>query len=139
MCMGLMKNGCNCLFVGDKSGGLHLIDADKMQEIKVVQDLHSSKITGIDVTLGGVVTTSSDKTVKILQPDLSLKVMTTLPAGDMGDIVSVSMDNDCLAAGSSSEMVQVWRPRTDDNSNIAVADGETDAAVSVEPASATVQ
>jgi len=57
----------------------------------------------------------------------------------MGDIVSVSMDNDCLAAGSSSEMVQVWRPRTDDNSNIAVADGETDAAVSVEPASATVQ
>lgn len=139
MCMSLMKNGCNCLFVGDKSGGLHLIDADKMQEIKVVQDLHSSKITGIDVTLGGVVTTSSDKTVKILQPDLSLKVMTTLPAGDMGDIVSVSMDNDCLAAGSSSEMVQVWRPRTDDNSNIAVADDETDAAVSGEAASASVQ
>ena len=118
MCMSLMKNGCNCLFVGDKSGGLHLIDADKFQEIKAV-DLHTSKITGIDATLGGIVTTSSDKTVKILQPDMSLKVMATLPANEIGDIVSVSMDDDCLAAGSSSEMVQVWRPKTDDNSNIA--------------------
>ena len=119
MCMSLMKNGCNCLFVGDKAGGLHLIDADKMQQIKVVQDLHNGKITGIDASLGGIVTASSDKTVKILQPDLSLKVMTTLPTNEIGDIVSVSMDDDCLAGGSSSEMVQVWRPKTDDNSNIA--------------------
>jgi len=27
------------------------------------------------------------------------------------------MDDDCLAAGSSSEVVQVWRPKIDNNSN----------------------
>ena len=120
MCMGLMDNGCNCLVVGDKTGGLHLIDANKMEEIKVLPDLHGGKITGIDVSMAGIVTASSDRTVKILQPDMSLKVLTTFQAaaGDDLEVVSVSMDDDCLAAGSSSEMVQVWRPKIDNNSNI---------------------
>ena len=117
MCMGLLDAGCPCLVVGDKLGGLHLVNADKMEEIKVLKDLHSHKITGIDVSMGGIVTTSSDKTIKVLQPDLSLKVITTLSASDIGDAVSVSMDEDCLAAGSSSEVIQVWRPKIDDNSN----------------------
>ena len=117
MCMKLMDEGVNCLVVGDKIGGLHLIDANKMEEIKEIKNLHSNKITGIDVSLSGIVTTSSDKTVKILQPDMSLNVITTLQVADIGDVVSVSMDDDCLAAGSSSEVVQVWRPKIDNNSN----------------------
>ena len=112
-----MDEGVNCLVVGDKIGGLHLIDANKMEEIKEIKNLHSNKITGIDVSLSGIVTTSSDKTVKILQPDMSLNVITTLQVADIGDVVSVSMDDDCLAAGSSSEVVQVWRPKIDNNSN----------------------
>ena len=121
-----MDNGCNCLVVGDKTGGLHLVDANKMQQIKVVPNLHSNKITGIDVSMGGIVTASSDKTVKILQPDMSLKVLTTIQADELlgGDIVSVSMDDDCLAAGSSSEMVQVWRPKMDNNSNVTLTTTE---------------
>ena len=67
--------------------------------------------------MGGIITTSSDKTAKILQPDLSLKVLAKIDATDIGDIVSVSMDDDCLAAGSSSEVIQVWRPKVDTNSN----------------------
>jgi WD40 repeat protein len=117
MCMKLMDEGVNCLTVGDKSGGLHLIDANKMEEIKVLKNLHSNKITDIDVSMSGIVTTSSDKTVKILQPDMSLNPIATLQVEDIGDVVSVSMDNDCLAAGSSSELIQVWRPKIDRNSN----------------------
>lgn len=119
MCMKLMDHGCNCLVVGDKSGGLHLIDANKMEHIKKMDNLHSNKITGLDVSLAGIVTSSSDKTVKILQPDLSLNVIATIPSkNDIGgDIVSVSFDDDCLAAGSSSEMITVWRPKMDSNSN----------------------
>jgi WD40 repeat protein len=117
MCMKLMDEGVNCLVVGDKSGGLHLIDANKMEEIKVLKNLHSNKITDIDVSMSGIVTTSSDKTVKILQPDMSLNPIATLQVEDIGDVVSVSMDNDCLAAGSSSELIQVWRPKIDRNSN----------------------
>lgn len=116
MCMKLMDQ-TSCLVVGDKSGNLYLIDARNLSKIKHLKSLHSNKITGIDVSIGGIVTTSSDKTVKVLQPDLSLNVITSIPAQDIGDVVSVSMDDDCLAAGSSSEMVQVWRPKTDDNSN----------------------
>ena len=117
MCMKLMDDGVNCLVVGDKLGGLHLIDANKMEVIKELKNLHSHKITGIDVSMSGIVTTSSDKMIQILQPDLSLNIITTLQVGDIGDVVSVSMDDDCLAAGSSSEIVQVWRPKIDGNSN----------------------
>lgn len=119
MCMKLMDHGCNCLVVGDKSGGLHLIDANKMEHIKRLDNLHSNKITGLDVSLAGIVTSSSDKTVKILQPDMSLKVIATIASNNEsgGDIVSVSFDDDCLAAGTSSEMIQVWRPKMDSNSN----------------------
>jgi len=117
MCMKLMDDGVNCLVVGDKLGGLHLIDANKMEVIKELKNLHSHKITGIDVSMSGIVTTSSDKMIQILQPDLSLNIITTLQVGDIGDVVSVSMDDDCLAAGSSSETVQVWRPKIDGNSN----------------------
>ena len=88
-----------------------------MEEIKVLKNLHSNKITDIDVSMSGIVTTSSDKTVKILQPDMSLNPIATLQVEDIGDVVSVSMDNDCLAAGSSSELIQVWRPKIDWNSN----------------------
>ena len=117
MCMDLMGDGCNCLVVGDKNGGLRLIDANKMEEIKAVPNLHSTKITGIDVGLDGIVTSSSDKTVKILQPDLSLNVIATLTDNELGEVVAVSFANDCLAVGSGLEYVQVWRPKTDDNSN----------------------
>ena len=105
------------LVVGDKNGNLHLIDANKMEEIKVLHNLHSNKITSIDAGMGGIVTSSSDKTLKILQPDLSLKVIASIEDKELGDVVSVSFSEDCLAAGSGGDIIQVWRPRLDDNSN----------------------
>jgi WD40 repeat protein len=119
MCMGLME-GCTCLVVGDKIGGLHLVDTNKMQEIKVLPNLHDGKITGIDVSIGGIVTCSTDGKVKILQPDISLATIATIEDKDFGDVTAVSMNNDILATGSSLEMVQIWRPKTDDNSNAVV-------------------
>ena len=117
MCMSLMDQGCNCLVIGDKNGNLHLIDANKMEEIKVVHRLHENKITSVDAGMGGIVTSSTDKTLKILQPDMSLKVITTIQDKELGDVVSVSFSEDCLAAGSGSEYIQVWRPKLDNNSN----------------------
>ncbi len=117
MCMKVLDQGCPVLVVGDKAGNLHLIDANKMTEIKCLQNLHSGKITGIDASMAGIVTTSTDKSLKLLQPDLSLKVVASIPTNETGDLVSVSMDDDYLAAGSSSEWVQIWRGKKDDNSN----------------------
>ena len=100
-----------------------------MEEIKVVHKLHDNKITSVDAGMGGIVTSSADKTLKILQPDMSLNVIATIKDKELGDVVSVSFSEDCLAAGSGAEYIQVWRPKLDDNSNslMEVAAGENEA------------
>ena len=110
MCMGLMED-TNALFVGDKTGGLRIVDAYTMAEVKSVKGLHKEKVTGIDVSKGGIVTCSTDKTVKLLQPDLGLAVVASIEDKDFGDVTAVSHVGDSLAIGRSLEMFEVWKPK----------------------------
>ena len=58
-----MKPMGRTLYVGDKVGNLHLVDLSTktpLKRIKTVTGLHSGKVNGIDTSLGGIFTCSSD-------------------------------------------------------------------------------
>lgn len=111
MCMGLMP-GCDCLVVGDKTGNLHLMNSSTLESVKQVKGLHSGKITGLDVSQGGIVTCSSDRTVKLIQPDLGAATISVIDQKDFGEVTAVSCSERTLMTGHSLEMVQVWRPKS---------------------------
>ena len=104
-------DGDNCLYVGDKAGGLHLIDATggKLKEVKVSRVLHKDKIVGVNATRGGIVTASTDKTVKVLTPDLEMKAFNTFYDNESGEITSISYSHGILAMGDSREVISVYR------------------------------
>jgi len=111
MCMAVV-DGDNCLYVGDKAGGLHLIDCTggKLTKVGTVEGLHSGKVVGIDASHAGVVTCSTDKTVKLLRPDRDMTAHHTFDVGDHGEVTSVSYSSlsGTLAMGHSQEVIQIY-------------------------------
>jgi len=105
-------DGDNCLYVGDKKGGLRLIDATggNLKTVRTIESLHSGKIVGVDASHAGVVTCSSDKTVKLLHPDLDMTTHHTFDVKDHGEVTSVSHSalTGILAMGHSQETIQVY-------------------------------
>ena len=74
----------------------------------MVKDLHSEKICGIAASQGGVVTCSTDKTVKLLTPDLDMNVINTIEGNeDLGEVTAVAHSKGILALGHSGEAIQV--------------------------------
>ena len=96
--------------VGDKIGNLHLIEISHgaLTEVKCFKNLHQSKILDIDVSKGGIVTCSSDKTVKILQPDLSMNTIVHLAEETYGEVTAVSHLKGILAMGHSEEVIRFY-------------------------------
>lgn len=70
----------NSLYVGDKSGGLHLIDAgqDRYSLVTSYQTGHHGKLSSISANLGSVVTSASDGTIRVFQPDRRMALMATI-------------------------------------------------------------
>ena len=111
MCMSVV-DGDNCLYVGDKSGGVHLVDATggRLKTVRSVPDLHAGKVVGIEASHAGVVTCSTDKTVKLIHPDLDMTTHHTFDVRDHGEATSVSHSSisGLLAMGHSQEVIQVY-------------------------------
>jgi len=111
MCMAVV-DGDNCLYVGDKSGGLHLVDSTggRLKTVRSLPGLHAGKVVGIDASHAGVVTCSTDKTVKLLHPDLDMTTHHTFDVQDHGEATSVSYSSisGFLAMGHSQEVIQVY-------------------------------
>ena len=95
--------------VGDKCGNLHLIETSHGNLIEVrVEKLHAQKILGIDANRGGIVTCSSDRTVRILKPDLSMKIIAQIGDESFGEVTAVSYSKGILAIGYGEEVIQIY-------------------------------
>ena len=105
-----LVDGDNCLYVGDKAGHLHLIDCTngKLKRVKVERNLHSGKIVGVEASHAGIVTCSTDKTVKLLYPDLGMQAFKTFDGADFGEVTSISHSDGIIAMGHSQEVIQVY-------------------------------
>ena len=80
----------------------------KLKQVKCLESLHESKILGIDASIGGIVTCSSDKTVKIIQPDLSMDTIANINKEQYGDVSAVSHWRGVLALGHSDEVIRFY-------------------------------
>ena len=105
----------NSLYVGDKSGSVHLIDTsyDRFDVIHSYTDTgHRTKITSVTGGLGSVITASSAADVRIHQPDRGLGLIKTISNPDCGELAQISYDStpgrQTLAAGFSNNTVKIW-------------------------------
>ena len=62
----------------------------------------------IDASKGGIVTCSSDKTVKIIQPDLSMNTILHINEEDHGEVTAVSHWRGVLAMSHSEEVIRFY-------------------------------
>ena len=89
---------------------MHLIETThgKLIEVNRVEKLHAQKILGVDASRGGIVTCSSDRTVKILTPDLSMKTIAQIGDESFGEVTAVSYSKGILAMGYGDEVIQIY-------------------------------
>jgi len=111
MCMSLYDNS---LYVGDKSGGLHLVDIgqDKFDLVQSYKTGHSGRVTSIDNNVGSVLTGSSDGSIKVFHSGRNLVPLTTVQKtdDDSGEVAQISYRNHVLAAAYSNNAVKIWTP-----------------------------
>ena len=62
----------------------------------------------MDASKGGIVTCSSDKTVKIIQPDLSMNTILNLNEENYGEVTAVSHWRGVLAMAHSEEVIRFY-------------------------------
>ena len=70
----------NSLYVGDKGGSLHLIDAgqDRFSLVSSYQASSQAKLTSVSANLGSVVTSSSDGTIRAYHPDRRMALISSI-------------------------------------------------------------
>jgi len=104
----------NSLYVGDKSGALHLIDTshDRFEIVQSYTTGHRSKLTSVAAGLGSVLTASSEGDIRIHHPDRGLGLMGTVTNPDCGELAQISYSStpgqQTLAAGFSNNTVKIW-------------------------------
>lgn len=120
MCMDLLEVGgrSRCLYVGDKLGNLHLVDASAsgcggaFRLVDTSRGLHSGHVVQVVASPGGVVTCSMDKTVKMVRPDRGMETIGTVVnddrSSDYGEVTSVAFAHGVLSTGHSQEVIQVY-------------------------------
>lgn len=107
--------GQDQLWVGDKGGSLHLIDATD-GDFNIVQsypDVHKGKVTGVKRTHGAIYTCSTDKTINVLEPTVDPGVISVL-TNQTSDVAGLSYQNETLACASSSANVGIWKAKRRD-------------------------
>lgn len=110
--------GYNYLRVGGRDGCLYLLDTtgDRYDEITPHMDLHlglgpKGKISGMCHYGGAVVTCSTDKSIKVLEPSQVLYVIHSFDCHS-GEVASISSGGSVLASCSSDLTVGIWRPKS---------------------------
>jgi len=106
----------NSLYVGDKSGGLHLIDAgqDKYSLVRSYQAASRGKLTSVSANLGSVLTSSSDGTIRAFQPDREMALISSIKNADCGELAQLCYQESTqtLAAAFSNNTVKIWTKGT---------------------------
>lgn len=103
------------LWVGDKGGSVHLLDASSgdLRLVKTYNVGHAQKVTGIIHTPGILITCSTDKTVKVLEPNLNPGLIVNLTEMT-SEVAEISYRNGVLACASSGMCVGIYKRREDD-------------------------
>ncbi|KAL3869197.1 hypothetical protein ACJMK2_041907 [Sinanodonta woodiana] len=104
--------GYGQLWFGDKEGKIHLLDASKglFDKIETYDVGHTEKVTGIQHTLGGIFTCSTDGNIKILEPSLDPGVVRTLSVHS-GPLCDICYKDNVLASAGSDIAIGVWIKR----------------------------
>ena len=71
----------NCLYVGDSAGNLNLVDITAESALQFVQSYktgHTGRITGVQSSLGSVVTCATDGAIKIYHPSSNLEPLSSI-------------------------------------------------------------
>lgn len=100
----------NILYVGDRSGNLHLIDttADAFNIVQSYTTGSSGRVTSIHSGYGSLMTGSSDGTIAIFHPDRRLDRIALLKNPECGEIAQISYRHHTLAAACSSNTIKIW-------------------------------
>jgi len=107
LCMSIHHNS---LYVGDKAGGLHLIDMaeDRFEVVQQYSTGHSGKLTSVQAGLGSLLTAGSDGDIRVFQPDRSLQQIEVIKNPDCGEVAEISHSRSLLAAAFSNNTVKIW-------------------------------
>lgn len=102
----------NVLYVGDKTGGLHLIDTthDSFDLLQSYNTGHTGRLTSIHNGLGCVMTGSSDGSIKVFHPGKNLNQFSTIKNADAGEVAQISYQGGILAGAFSNNTVKIWTP-----------------------------
>jgi len=100
----------NSLYVGDKSGSLHLVDTtnDTFEIVEQYASGHNGKITSVSANLGSLITASSDGDIRLFHPTRRLDPMTILKNPDCGEVAQISYSDRILAGAFSNNTVKIW-------------------------------
>lgn len=112
------SSGCgyNYLRVGGRDGRLYLLDTtdDRFEEILPYMDLGlgpKGKISGMCHYGGAVIASSTDNSIKVLEPSRVLSVIHSFDCHS-GEVASVSSGGSVLASCSSDLTIGIWRPKS---------------------------
>ncbi|XP_066589049.1 F-box/WD repeat-containing protein 9-like [Prorops nasuta] len=102
----------NIVLIGDSNANITILDPRKnFEKVKHCQSSHGRGITGIHLSRGCLVTSSTDRTAKILTPTDPPQYITTVKCS-YGEIAGIDFLNEVLAI-SGCEAIEIWRPKTD--------------------------
>ena len=104
----------NSLYVGDKSGGVHLVDTgeDRYSLVSSYSD-HYGKVSSISANLGSVLTSASDGTIRVFHPDRRMSLISSIRNPDCGELAQLCYEetNQTMAAAFSNNTVKIWTRR----------------------------
>nr|XP_033331133.1 F-box/WD repeat-containing protein 9-like [Megalopta genalis] len=108
MCICMQRD---IIYVGDSTAKLYVLDPNEnFNAVKTYPTEHKKAITGIHVAPGCLITSSTDKTVRITTPTDPPQHLATLES-NYGGIASSDYLNDVLAV-SGTGGIEIWRPRS---------------------------
>ncbi|CAB4061917.1 FBXW9 [Lepeophtheirus salmonis] len=102
----------DALYCGDKAGGIHVVHVKTLKVIQSYPSTHSNQVTGVHCGLGSVVSCSTDGTVKVFQPDLSMENINVIEDTKEQQMTGICYD-ECRNVLVSGQMgsVHLWRPK----------------------------
>uniref|UniRef100_A0A2L2YHS3 F-box/WD repeat-containing protein 9 n=1 Tax=Parasteatoda tepidariorum TaxID=114398 RepID=A0A2L2YHS3_PARTP len=102
------------LLVGDVLGSIHVIDpvSGNFDLLKSYESGHKTKITGIQHSLGSVMTCSTDKTIRVLEPSENPSIITVLNVGS--EVSKISAYKTTLASANTDDSISIWLPKEEE-------------------------
>jgi len=95
-------------YIGDNTGGLHLIDSTEFDIVKSYKIGHSRTVQGVFHGLGSVFTCSRDGNMKIFEPSSGLKELASFEIGC--ELPQVHSLNNIVALADAEGTIRLWSP-----------------------------